>query len=293
MRRAMQNVVRNMIKNNNNTALLLVDIGYYPFKDILTEYPTRAKNIGIFEPGTISLAAGLALSGIIPTVYGISPFIIQRSLEQLKLDFLYQELGGNFITTGASYDFSTLGYSHYCAEDVMTLKTLPGFEILTPGSALEFCSLFESCKYDGKPSYFRMTDFPNTNSFPVEFGKANIIRRGKDATVIVVAEQLDATIEACKDLDVTILYYTTLSPFDSETLQREFVGDKVFISSPFYKGTLFTDVIDSLNSKAIRIKSVEVPNVIIRSYGKKKEKDFDLGLDSNSIRESLISFIKE
>ena len=109
----MQSAIREMITNCKDTALLLIDIGSYPFRDLIKAEPERVRNIGIFEPGTIGVAAGLSLSGIIPTVYGVSPFIVQRSLEQLKLDFVYQKIGGNFITTGASYDFSTLGYSHY------------------------------------------------------------------------------------------------------------------------------------------------------------------------------------
>ncbi len=120
MRKAMQKAVSETITCNSKTALFLIDIGVWAFRDLLNEYPERVKNIGIFEPGTIGVAAGLALSGITPIVYGISPFIVQRSLEQLKLDFVYQNVGGNFITTGASYDFSTLGYSHYCPEDIIT-----------------------------------------------------------------------------------------------------------------------------------------------------------------------------
>ena len=91
MRKAMQETVREIIRNREDTALLLVDIGAYPFRDLLEQYPKRAKNIGIFEAGTVSLAAGLSLAGITPVLYGISPFIVQRALEQIKLDFVYQK----------------------------------------------------------------------------------------------------------------------------------------------------------------------------------------------------------
>ena len=62
----MQEAVRSVIETHEDTALLLIDIGVYPFRDLLERYPGRAKNIGIFEPGTISLAAGLSLAGIVP-----------------------------------------------------------------------------------------------------------------------------------------------------------------------------------------------------------------------------------
>lgn len=291
MRRAMQAVVRETIRNYENTALLLVDIGAYPFRDLLEEYPKRAKNIGIFEPGTISLAAGLSLAGIVPTVYGISPFIVQRSLEQLKLDFVYQKTGGNFITTGAAYDFSTLGYSHFCPEDAATLRLLPGMEILTPGTPEQFTALFRACRLNGRPSYFRMTDHSNQTPVDVEFGRAAVIRRGKQATVIAVAEQLDATLEACANLDVTVLYYTTLAPFDKQTLAQEFVGGKVFVSAPLYAGSLYPEIIEALSGQNVRLAGAEIPLEVLRTYGKKAEKDAALGLDAAGIRTCLEGFI--
>ena len=145
MRKAMQSCVTDMISNHNNTMFILIDIGAFGFRNLIKNYPNRVKNIGIFEDGIVSVSAGLALSGIVPTVYGITPFIVQRSLEQLKLDYIYQNVGGNFLTTGAAYDFSKLGYSHYCPEDVETLKTLPGIEILIPGTPKQFETLFKHC----------------------------------------------------------------------------------------------------------------------------------------------------
>lgn len=291
MRKAMQAAVREMIQNNENTALLLVDIGAYPFRDLLERYPQRAKNIGVFEPGTIGLAAGLSLTGITPVVYGISPFIVQRSLEQLKLDFVYQKIGGNFITTGAAYDFSTLGYSHYCPEDAATLRLLPGMEVVTPGTPEQFTALFQACYKNGNPTYFRMTDHPNRTQTKVEFGRAAVLKRGRLATVVAVAEQLDATLEACRDLDVTVLYYTTLAPFDRKTLRSEFVGGKVFVSAPLYAGSLYPDIVDALDGLAVQMGGAEVPLEVLHSYGTKKEKDAMLGLDAAGIHSVLKKFL--
>lgn len=292
MRRAMQSVVRETIEQYDNTALLLIDIGAYPMRELLTSYPERVRNIGVFEPGTIGIAAGLALSGITPTVYGISPFIVQRALEQLKLDFVYQGIGGNFITTGAAYDFSTLGYSHYCAEDVATLRLLPGMEILTPGTPAQFETLFRACRLNGRPSYFRMTDHCNCTQVDVTFGRAAVVHRGSRAVVVTVAEQLDATLEACEGLDVTVLYYTTLSPFDGETLRRELRGDSVFVSAPLYRGSLCADIVDALGNRRVRVGGAEIPLQVLRTYGRKTDKDVALGLDATGIRRQLETFLE-
>lgn len=283
MRKEMQRCVCSVIEEHSDTALITIDIGGMAFSGLSKRYPDRVKNIGIFEPGTVSLAAGLSLNGITPFVYGISPFIVQRSLEQLKLDFVYQNTGGNFITTGASYDFSTLGYSHYCAEDAATLKTLPGFEILCPGTPEQFRILFDVCWADGKPTYFRMTDYPNQVQAEVEFGKAAIIRKGQDATVIVMAEMLDAVIEAFRDRNVTILYYTTVAPFDRETLRQSFTGQDLYVCHPFYEGTFAYDIQQALSDKPYRLHEAAVPLQVLRNYGTKKEKDEYLHLTAETL----------
>lgn len=292
MRKRMVHIVSELITTFDDTALLLVDIGAWPFRDILDRYPERAKNIGIFEPGTIGLAAGLSLMGITPIIYGISPFIVQRSLEQLKLDFVYQKTGGNFITTGASYDFSQLGYSHYCPEDIATLRLLPGMEIVTPGTPAQFDTLFRTCWKNSHPTYFRMTDYCNQTQVNVEFGKAVVLKHGTCATVITAAEMLDTTLGACEGMDVTLLYYTTLAPFDAKTLRTNFSGGKVFVVAPFYIGSLTADIVQALEGMPVQIEEVGVPLEILQSYGTKYEKDRHLALDTESIRKKLCAFIE-
>lgn len=289
----MVKTVSEVISQQQDAALLLIDIGVWAFRDVLRNYPERAKNIGIFEPGIIGLAAGLSLAGITPIVYGISPFIVQRSLEQLKLDFAYQEIGGNFITTGASYDFSVAGYSHYCPEDVATLRLLPGMEIVTPGTPAQFDTLFRASWRDGHPTYYRMTDYANTTQVDVRFGKAAVLKRGTKATVVVTAEMLDMVLDACGDLDVTVLYYTTLAPFDSETLSQCFAGGKVFICTPHYLGSLTASIMQALHGRAVQMEEAGVPLEILRTYGTKKDKDVHLGLCAEEIRKKLDRFLEK
>ena len=265
--------VSNVIASNENTALFLVDIGVWAFRDVLTKFPQRAMNVGIFEDGLISVAAGMSLAGITPFIYGISPFILGRAYEQLKLDFCYQKVGGNFITTGAAYDFPKLGYSHYCAEDVELAKTLPGLEFIAPGSQKEFKQLFNQTWADGRPTYYRLSDHPNAIESDVEFGRANVIKRGNNATVIAVSTMLDIVLEACRDKDVTILYYTTLEPFDYGTLRENYSGGKIILCEPHYSGALSRDIDIALSDRPHTVECFGVPREIDRSYGTKSDKD--------------------
>lgn len=284
--------VSNFIKEDDRAVLFLADIGVYAFREILKNYPKRAKNIGIFEDGMISVMAGMALSGLIPNIYGITPFIVERGIEQIKLDFIYQGLQGNIMTTGASYDFSTLGYSHFCPEDVQILKSLPEIEIIAPGNGKEFKTIFDRIKSNGRLSYFRLSDYPTETVVDVDFGKASVIKRGKKCTVVVFSELLDLVVDAVGDLDVNILYYTTISPFDAETLREVDENGVVFLLEPFLEGTMYKDVIASLSNRRIFVDSLGIERRVLREYGTKREKDELYGFTKENIRARVEKHIR-
>ena len=104
MRRAFLSRVAKMIKNEPDTVFFTVDIGMWAIRDILRDYPDRCTNIGIYEDGMFSIAAGMARRNLIPVIFGIQPYLIERTLEQIKMDFAYQKLGINVIGTGAAVD---------------------------------------------------------------------------------------------------------------------------------------------------------------------------------------------
>ena len=287
MRKAMVKAVSNMIGTEEDTALFLVDIGAWAFRETLSKYPDRAMNIGIFEDGMISLAAGMALGGFIPTIYGISPFIVDRAAEQLKLDFAYQKLQGNFITTGAAYDFSGAGYSHYCAEDYGMIAMIPGFEFVAPGTGKQFTKLFEQTHRNGHPTYFRLSDTVNQTDVDVQFGKASVLQRGSKATVVAVSTTLDMVLEACTHEDVSILYYTPLAPFDRETLSEHYNNGKILLCEPHYEGSLAYEVQKSFPGQRLQIECVGVKREILRNYGSKAENDLYNGLTAEHIRTAL------
>jgi len=287
----MYDTISDIIKNDIFTNLFLVDIGVKGFDDILKNNSDRVMNIGLFEDGMIGVAAGMALNGMTPIIYGISPFIAIRALEQLRLDFNYQNIGGNFITTGASYDFSTLGYSHYCPEDFDIIKTMPNFEFIAPATSSQFDKLFRHTYNNNKPTYFRLSDYENKIDCDVEFGKGTVIKQGKKATVICISNMLDAVVEACMDEDVTILYYTTLKPFDYKMLKNNCDSNKVLLCEPHYYGSLTQEVVDALSPNSIRIEYVGLPRDIFRNYGTKKEKDIFYKLTSENIRHKLNSLL--
>ena len=172
----------------------------------------------------------------------------------------------------------------------MTLKTLPGFEILTPATPGQFTSLFKSCAENGRPSYFRMTDHCNKTEVEVEFGKAKMIKRGCKGTVAVWAEMLDTVIKACSDIDVNILHYTTAAPFDYAAINETVKNNKLILCHPFYEGT-FSDDIQRAFERSVEICEIGVPREVLRSYGTKSDKDVSLCFTIDAMREKIQNFV--
>lgn len=293
MRRAFLSRVADMIRNEQDTTFFTVDIGMWAIRDVLKDFPERCTNVGIYEDGMFSIAAGMARRGLVPTIFGIQPYLIERTLEQIKMDLAYQKLGINVIGTGAAVDYPKYGYSHYCAEDAQLIKMIPGCEFVAPGSAKQFIQLFDQSYRNGHPTFFRVSDHPNTNyDVDVEFGKANVIKTGTKATVIAVSVMLDDVMKVCADKDVTVLYYTTLEPFDYETLANNCPSGNILVVEPEYEGTLLYDIHKALPGRPLRIEQVAFPREIFRNYGTYDEKMQHYGLTDENIAIKLDSLLK-
>ena len=293
MRKQLVNTVESILEKDNRLVLLLGDIGVFGFRKAFELFPERVYNIGILEQSTISVAAGLAIEGLIPVVHTIAPFLIERSFEQLKVDFCYQRLGGNFVSIGASYDYAALGCTHHCPGDVGILKNLPNMEIVLPGTPSEFDILFNEAYSNQNPTYFRLSDRSNSQGYDVKFGKAEIIKKGKLATIVVVGHLLTPVLEASKDIDVTILYYTTVAPFDGETLRENCVSSKIMLCEPYYSGALSADILNALKPNPIVLDFVGVPHIFLTNYGLAEEHDELIGLTAKNIRERIERLIYE
>jgi transketolase len=288
MRQQFTETLSNLMQKDKNVTILLGDIGVFGFRQVFTDYPNRIYNIGILEQATIGLASGLSSTGLNPVVHTIAPFLVERCYEQLKLDFGYQQLGGNFVSVGASYDYAALGCSHHCPGDIGILKNIPGMSLIVPGTAQEFDTLFKEAYNNGKSNYFRLSETTNRSDQPVSFGKGICLKKGKKGTVIVIGPMLDAVIEATKEIEVNILYFTTIYPFDKNLIKSIIDNnEKIVIVEPFYSGSITLEVLEALGDKHIQIKHIGVPRKFLSNYGSKEEHDLDLGLDAKSINKKL------
>ena len=109
MRRSFGKIITELADRDEKIYVLVGDIGYRVFDEFREKYPDRFINIGICEQSMIGVSAGMALEGLNPWVYTITPFLIERPFEQVKLDIDQQNV--NVKLVGYS-DYPTLGPTH-------------------------------------------------------------------------------------------------------------------------------------------------------------------------------------
>jgi len=176
----------------------------------------------------VNMAAGVSKTGLIPVVHTIAPFIIERSYEQIKLDFGYQKLSVNLVSVGGAFDYSQLGCSHHCYTDVSLMSHFARATVTIPGSAVEFNLLFKEIYCNGLINYFRLPEKPHEFEFDrsdLRSGVGIRVREGGDVTLVSTGTQLATAVAAAEQLAQTgigaeVLYFHTLKPFDASLLRR-------------------------------------------------------------------------
>jgi transketolase len=104
--------------------LLICDCGFAKVDRLQALYPKQVINMGIMEQGTVSIAAGMAKTGLIPIIYSIATFITQRALEQIRLDIVDNELNVKIIGNGCDDYFKDMGNCHWCKMTDVSLMNI-------------------------------------------------------------------------------------------------------------------------------------------------------------------------
>ena len=112
--------------------LLVCDMGFGVIDQLKKEFAHRIINCGVMEQGTVGIAAGMSMSGLIPIVYSIVNFLAFRALEQIRNDVVLQNLNVKFVATGVNNYFEALGLSHCCSRDDAAIMELINMKVYDP-----------------------------------------------------------------------------------------------------------------------------------------------------------------
>lgn len=284
---------------DSRLVVMVGDISHFRLQAFAKACPGRYFNIGICEPTIISMAAGLAKVGMYPVAHTIAPFLLERSFEQIKLDFCYQKLGGTLITVGSAFDYSNLGCTHHCYNDAALVKTLEGAQVLFPGSAVEFDCLFRQTYKNDKLTLLRIPEYGHHQEFSagqVIVGQGIKIREGKDLTLIITAPHLDHALEASRELSVSgwdceIIYLPTLWPLSEELIYKSVTKTKrvLVVEEHVRIGGLGSDVLYlTRDIPALQAEFLCIPDRFIRDYGSYQQQSQRLGFSPAGITQKVL-----
>ncbi|MBD3282150.1 MAG: transketolase family protein [Candidatus Portnoybacteria bacterium] len=215
-------------KENKDILVLCADLtNSTRTEEFKKKFPKRFIQTGIAEQNMMGLAAGMALTGKIPFVSSFAVFSPGINWSQLRVSVCQNNANVKIASTHAGLTVGPDGMSHQALEDIAMTRPLPNLIILSPCDAIEAEKATITAVNHKGPVYIRLTR-PKTNIITkqeTEFtiGKANILKQGKDITIIGHGPILNNCIQAAENLkkqniDAEIINSHTIKPLDKETI---------------------------------------------------------------------------
>ena len=192
-------------------------------------YPDRHFNCGIAEGNMMSVAAGLAASGLVPFASSFAMFASGRAFEQIRNSIGYPQLN---VKIGASHGGMSVGEdgaSHQCCEDFALMRSIPGMVVICPADGVEAEAATKAAyEYKG-PVYLRMGRLAvpvfHEEGFKFQIGKGEVMRDGNDIAIIANGLMVYEAIQAGEKLaemgiNARIINMSTIKPLDEELVLK-------------------------------------------------------------------------
>ena len=231
------------------------------------EFPERFFNVGIAEQNLIATAAGLALEGKIPFAATFAVFATGRTYDQIRSSVCYQKANVKIVGTHGGITVGEDGATHQALEDVSLMRGLPGMTVIVPADSNETKQAVKFAAEHKGPVYIRVSrnNLPDVYDEDYIFDpfKANILKEGKDITIIANGDILSEVCKAVeilaqKGIDAELISMPVVKPFDSETV----------IESARKTGKVFTvenhSIYGGLGSAVAEVLSESLPTKVIR-----------------------------
>ena len=188
------------------------------------KFPDRFFNFGVAEGNMMDVAAGLALVGKIPFASTFSSLASLRALEQIRTSIAYPKLNVKIAGGyGGLSDFKD-GPTHHSICDLAIIRSIPNMTLIIPADAIETeKAVYAVAQYVG-PVYLRLSraEVPVIfdKNYKMEIGKGNLLKEGKDVTLIATGIMVARVLEAAKllenkeKIDARVIEIHTLKPID-------------------------------------------------------------------------------
>jgi len=304
MRNTFVNTFMRLVEEGHDVHLLTGDLGFKVFDPIRDKYPERFTNVGVAEANMVGMAAGMAMRGIRVFCYSIAPFVIFRTLDQIRGDLCHMHLPVILVAAGGGLHYATEGMTHHTIEDIAIARALPGLTVLAPGDPLECEVLMEAAVKLNGPSYLRLggNDNPlvhDKSKKPV-FGEISCLQTDGEVAVIANGEMLLAAknaLELLKKEGISCRLYSihTLKPIDNVTIEKIAQECSVIVSVEEHSlingiGTAITEILFAAGYHG-KFKKLGIPDEYAKELGDKGWLREHYGLGYKQIAAEIMNLI--
>ncbi len=215
------------VKNENIVVVCNDSVGSSKLGKFRDGWPERLINVGIAEQNMVGVGAGLANGGKIPFVCGASCFLTGRALEQIKADVAYSQANVKLCGISSGLSYGELGPTHHSIEDFAWMRVLPGITIIAPADPVETRGAVRFAAAHEGAVFLRLSRVGVPDILPLDHvfepGKANLIREGRDLTIIangtLTHRALSAAeILAAEGIQSRVLNMATVNPIDQDAI---------------------------------------------------------------------------
>jgi len=307
MRDAFAQEMTRLAAEREDLTLLSGDIGNRMFDRFKQVAPERFFNCGIAEANMMSVASGMALSGLRPVIYTITPFTTTRCLEQIRVGVAYHQAPVVIVGTGSGLSYAELGPTHHSLEDMAILRTLPGLNVLAPADSAELIAQLREAINTPHPTYMRIgkkgEPLLHGESAQLGIGKANLLRDGSQLLVVGVGPILSEALKAAetvapKGYSVAVASLGGVKPLDTTFLRlmAQRFTRWLTLEEHGIIGGLGTALLEwqaESVGPTISIKRLGVPDHFIHELGDQTYSRRLLGLDSTSLAQTFHNMMEE
>lgn len=292
-------------KKNANIYLITSDLGYRAFEEFAYLFPKKFINAGVSENNMIGIASGMAASGKKVFVYSILPFVVFRSLEQIRNNILHNDLDVNIIGAGGGFSYNVQGISHNTSEDISVLRSLPNLSIYNPGSRIEAEFVIKQMFKSKKPSFVRLGKAPNEDFYERNINKINdtILTKGNQLTIFTTGNILENVYYSVSALNrkgykIKLISIPTLKPINKNFIINNINTENVLTIEENVNigglSALIADIIlKSKKNRKINFNSLSLKDIIHQKIGSQKYLRKINMLDPGSITKTITKLINE
>ncbi len=193
------------------------------------EFPARFVEIGVAEQNLVTVGAGLAAMGKIPFVSSYAAFSPGRNWEQIRTTICLNERAVKIVGSHAGVSVGPDGATHQMLEDIALMRVLPKMVVIVPCDAVEAEKATLAMAEDPRPNYLRLareaSPVITSADAPFEIGKAYVLERGTDVTIIACGTMVYQALVAAEKLykagiEAEVINVPTIKPLDTETILK-------------------------------------------------------------------------